>query len=123
MEQLSADEISEKVEAEFPRRMSSILRKKLAYRYHELPQCKGKPLILMIAPFFEAGSVFYTDEALIDSLYRNKAITKAFFLEVNAASINCCSLLQRFHRSTLFSLGDSAGRQTRNDRYSERHLL
>ena len=37
MPDLSDEEIFEKVENEFPRRMTSVLQKKLAYRYHDLP--------------------------------------------------------------------------------------
>jgi hypothetical protein len=66
---LSKEEILEKVSREFPRRMGKILNKKLAYNYHDLPQCKDKPLVFMMAPFFEAGSAFYTDHTLIHLLF------------------------------------------------------
>ncbi len=69
MAPLSQAEIFEKVSREFPKRMAKILSRKLAHAYHELPQCQGKPLVLMIAPFFEAGSVFYTDDALFYPLF------------------------------------------------------
>jgi len=65
MAELSDAEILEKVSCVFPRRINSILLRKLTHNYHELPQCRDKPLVLMIAPFFEAGSVFYTDDALV----------------------------------------------------------
>ncbi|MGB4928124.1 MAG: hypothetical protein WBP25_16740 [Giesbergeria sp.] len=69
MPDLSEAEIFNKVESEFPRRMVSVLQKKLAHRYHELPHCFGKPLVLMVAPFFEPGAVFYTGESLLKCLY------------------------------------------------------
>jgi hypothetical protein len=69
MPELSEEQIADKVINDFPRRMSSILNRKLKHKYHQLPQCTGKPLVLMIAPFFEAGSVFYTDEGLVECLY------------------------------------------------------
>lgn len=55
---LSNAELFEKVNHEFPKRMAKILSRKLTHRYHTLPQCQGKAMVLMIAPFFEAGSVF-----------------------------------------------------------------
>jgi hypothetical protein len=65
MRELSGAEVFEKVAQEFPRRINNTLLRKLAHNYHELPQCKGKPLVFMVAPFFEAGAVFYTDDALV----------------------------------------------------------
>ncbi|MHB1592258.1 MAG: hypothetical protein ACYCTW_12115 [Sulfuricella sp.] len=55
MPDLSEAEIFEKVENEFPRRMTSVLQKKLAYQYHDLPHCLGKPLVLMVAPSSSRG--------------------------------------------------------------------
>lgn len=66
---LSETEIFEKVIHEIPSRIGKSLHKKLRHRYHELPHCRDKPLVFMIAPFFEAGSVFYTDDSLIHLLY------------------------------------------------------
>jgi|GEM_PF-1561430 len=66
---LSEDQIQEKVNNEFPKRMRSVLRKKSRRRYERLSHCEGKPIVLMVAPFFEAGSVFYVDEALLRCLY------------------------------------------------------
>ena len=68
MPQLSDVAITAKVATEFPKRMTKILTRKLAHAYHEFPQCKGKSLVLMIAPFFEPGAVFYTDDALMYAL-------------------------------------------------------
>lgn len=69
MEQLSEDQILEKVSREFPRRMAKVLGRKLSHNYHDLPQCKGKPLVLVTGPFFEAGANFYTDDALFHPLF------------------------------------------------------
>lgn len=87
MENLSAKEIEEKVTVEFPRRMMSILKKKLEFQYDKLPHCIGKPLVLMVAPFFEAGSVYYTDESLIDCLYGIHQ-SPGFFDLPNAESVS-----------------------------------
>ena len=92
MPDLSEAEIFDKVENEFPRRMASVLQKKLAHRYHELPHCVGKPLVLMVAPFFEPGAVFYTDESLLKCLYGVGGITEVaavpFFDQPDAGSIS-----------------------------------
>lgn len=92
MPDLSEAEIFEKVENEFPRRMTSVLQKKLAYRYHDLPHCLGKSLVLMVAPFFEPGAVFYTDESLLKCLYGVGGITAGaaapFFDLPDASSIS-----------------------------------
>jgi len=92
MPDLSEAEIFEKVENEFPRRMTSVLQKKLAYRYHDLPHCLGKPLGPMVAPFFEPGAVFYTDESLLKCLYGVGGITAGaaapFFDLPDASSIS-----------------------------------
>lgn len=69
MSPLSEEEVFEKVSREVPKRMTKILNRKLAHGYHEMPQCRGKPLVLMVAPFFEAGSVFYNDDALFYPLF------------------------------------------------------
>ncbi len=66
------DEIVKKVEYEFPARMRSVLTRKLMHNYHELPQCRGIPLVLMIGPFFEPGSTTYVDISLVDMFYRRE---------------------------------------------------
>jgi hypothetical protein len=69
MVNLPQEEVFRKVTQEFPKRMASILSRKLKHQYQELAHCKGRPLVLMIAPFFEAGSSFYTDDAMVPCLY------------------------------------------------------
>lgn len=66
---LTENQIQEKVNKEFPKRMRIVLRKKSKRGYEKLKQCEDKSLILMVAPFFEAGSIFYIDEALVRCLY------------------------------------------------------
>ena len=69
LSELSQEEILEKVELEFPKRMQSILMRKLMRRYHERPHCEGLPLVLVVAPFFEAGSTTYVDRSLLNLFY------------------------------------------------------
>lgn len=91
LENLSQEDIAEKVEREFPRRMYTILKRKLAHNYHELAHCRDIPLVLSVAPFFEAGAVFYTDESLLPLLYGvgdSAEESTAFFDLPEAASIS-----------------------------------
>ncbi len=109
MEELSAEKLFEKVNQEFPRRMASILRKKLNHRYHELPQCKGKPLILMVAPFFEPGAVFYNDDALVGCLYglgeaADSRSTIPFFSQPEAESVSAVLYCNAFTVPRFFRL-------------------
>jgi hypothetical protein len=108
MVQLSDTEILEKVTQEFPTRMGNILRKKLAHGYHELPQCQNKPLVFMVAPFFEAGSVFYTDDALMYPLFgaADPALEKVdpFFRRPNAESVSAVIYCNQFTVSRFFRL-------------------
>ncbi|MEB8535975.1 hypothetical protein [Acidithiobacillus ferriphilus] len=63
------DDLQEKVYREFPKRMLSCLSKKTKKKYHTLTQCKGKPLVVALAPYFEPGSVTLTDGSLVYALY------------------------------------------------------
>ena len=112
VEELTQREIEEKVNIEFPRRMASTLKKKLGLNYDKLPQCESRPLVLMVAPFFEPGAVFYIDESLINCLYRIDNETPGFFQLENARSISavmCCNAftVPRFFRLTK-NLDDTA---------------
>jgi hypothetical protein len=69
LEDLSDEEIFGKVTQEFPLRMTNVLSRKLKRKYHELSHCAEKPLVLFVAPFFEAGAQSYTDQALGPCLY------------------------------------------------------
>lgn len=101
---LSEDEIAAKVNVEFPNRMISILKKKMNRRYDQLPQCAGKPLVLMVAPFFEAGSVHYTDDALVDCLYGIRDATTGFFSLPKAESVSAVLYCNAFTVARFFRL-------------------
>ena len=105
MQDLSTEEVCQKVANEFPRRMMGILQRKVDQKYHELPQCAGKPLILMVAPFFEPGSVFYTDEALVEPLYGiDGRVEKPFFQNQDAAPISAILYCNGFTVARFFRL-------------------
>lgn len=110
MAKLPDREILEKVSYEFPKRIVAILRKKLSKRYHHAPHVSGRPLIFMVAPNFEAGSAFYTDDALLYSLYgppESDPIWQgrpAFFWNKQAASISAVLYCNAFSVSRFFRL-------------------
>ncbi|OYY43520.1 MAG: hypothetical protein B7Y56_11750 [Gallionellales bacterium 35-53-114] len=100
MEELSQQEIVEKENVEFPRRMGKILKKKLGLNYDKLPQ----PLILMIAPFFEPGSVYYIDESLLNCLYGINNVTPGFFHLEKAKSVSAIMYCNAFTVPRFFRL-------------------
>lgn len=104
MKELSDKEIAYKTNKEFPRRMISLLKKKLAHKYDELPQCANRPLILMIAPFFEPGAVYYTDESLVDCLYGISGTETGFFFHPNSGSISAVLYCNAFTVPRFFRL-------------------
>ena len=69
MSQLPQSDILAKVIHDFPKRMCNSLRKKSAQRYHAASHVSGKPIVLVIAPCFEAGAGFYPDDAFFYGLY------------------------------------------------------
>jgi hypothetical protein len=69
LQPLSDAEIRQKVEHDFPIRLARALDKKIRKRYWNQPQCAGKPLVLAVSPFFEPGSLTYTDDAVLGYLY------------------------------------------------------
>lgn len=105
MKELSQREIEEKEDIEFPRRMCTILKKKLRLNYHKLPQFAGKPIILMVAPFFEPGSAYYIDESLLDCLYRNDSKTTGIFYLEKAESVSAVMYCNAFTVPRFFRLG------------------
>jgi hypothetical protein len=122
MKELPDEELANKVNDEFPRRISSILQKKLKHQYDKLPQCAGSPLILMVAPFFEAGSVYYTDESLVDCLYGVNRTTPGFFSLPEAESVSAVLYCSAFTVPRFFRLAtpldDTAKvRATREGKY------
>lgn len=90
LEDLSEEEIEYRSNVVFPNRVLRSLKKKLDHDYHLLPHTKGRPLVLMIAPYFEAGSVFYIDETLKGALYPGDVLPARipFFLLPRAKAIS-----------------------------------
>ena len=109
MPQLSEAAVTAKVVGEFPKRMAKILTRKLTHAYHELPQCKGKPLVLMIAPFFEAGAVFYTDDALMYPLMGapepEAEVVSPFFQRSDAETVSAVAYCNQFTVPRFLRLG------------------
>lgn len=105
MKELSQQEIEEKANIEFPRRMYAILKKKLRLNYDKLPQCAGKPLVLMVAPFFEPGSAYYIDESLLNCLYGNNSKIPGFFHLEKAESVSAVMYCNAFTVPRFFRLG------------------
>jgi hypothetical protein len=111
---LSEVEINQKANVEFPRRMEAILRKKLGRRYHDEPHVSGKPLVLMIAPFFEPGASFYIDESLLSSLYgppaenlaRDVGYERGFFRRDDASAVSAVLYCNSFSVSKFLRLAD-----------------
>lgn len=108
MKKLTDEEVFEKVSVGVAERISRSLRKKLRHRYHELPHCAGKPLALIIAPFFEAGASFYTDDALFYPLYGGPEgwsnTVAPFFQQQEAATISAVLYCNQFTVSRFFRL-------------------
>ncbi|MEZ4311910.1 MAG: hypothetical protein R3F14_28110 [Polyangiaceae bacterium] len=69
LEDLTQEALHDKIRNEFPLRMGRLLTGKRQKRYWALPQCHGLPLVIIVSPLFEAGSVWYTDDALATYLY------------------------------------------------------
>lgn len=111
--ELSEKELFQKVNLEFPRRIVALLKRKLKHRYHELPHCLGRPLVLMTAPFFEPGSVFYTDDALVDTLYGTNdssslsGVNPPFFSWADAQSISAILYCNAFTIPRFYRLATS----------------
>ena len=69
LENLPFDEIYDKCQNDFPIRIGRALLAKLRMAYWSLPQCRDVPLILIVGPFHEPGSMTYTDESLARYMY------------------------------------------------------
>jgi hypothetical protein len=130
LELLSQVEIFDKSSREFPARIVRSLEKKLARRYHELTHCRGKPLVFMIAPFFEAGSNFYIDEALLHALFgapKDLPNSIAPFFQraeaVHASAVLYCNqfTVSRFLRLATDFGASGAPRGTRRGFFYRRH--
>lgn len=98
LEDLSEEEVEYRAKVVFPQRVLRSLKKKLSNAYQALPQVQGRPLVLMVAPYYEPGSVFFTDEELEPALYAlspNPKPTPFFMLpgsEAISAVVYCNSL-------------------------------
>jgi hypothetical protein len=108
MEPLSQEETFEKVSRELAGRISRTLLKKLNHAYHDLEYCRDRPLVFMIAPFFEAGANFYSDDALFYPLFGgpegwgNEVFP--FFHREEAAAISAVLYCNQFTVSKFFRL-------------------
>ncbi|RYD84324.1 MAG: hypothetical protein EOP84_05810 [Verrucomicrobiaceae bacterium] len=108
MENLSEAEVFERASIDFPKRTVRSLTKKLRHRYHELPHVAGHPLVVVVAPFYEAGSNFFVDESLIPSLYEveDEAPVTPFFTRPDAAAISAVLYCNAFTVSRFWRLAD-----------------
>jgi hypothetical protein len=110
---ISEDELRRKVRVEFPRRITSALRRKVNHRYDRLPQCQGRPLVLVIGPFFEPGAVCYTDEALVDCLYgprtgaESSTSDDSFFAKASSEHVSAILFCNQFTVPRFFRLASS----------------
>jgi hypothetical protein len=123
MSPLTELELFDRVNREFPRRIGKILQKKLRHNYHELEHCRGRPLVLMIAPFFESGSVFYTDDGLLYGLFGPPAgvqqASLPFFQREDAGTISAVLYCNQFTVSRFFRLATDF--HSRSTPKTERH--
>lgn len=69
MEKLGPEALEEKVNNDLPIKLGSALFSKLNKRYWEHENCKNRPLVFVIGPFHEAGSMFYSASSLAGYLY------------------------------------------------------
>lgn len=96
--------LNEKLTREFPRRVASALWKKARRRYDQLPHCVGTPLVLAVAPFFEPGSLYFTDDALFDRLYVGADDQPAFFDQAEVAGVSAVLFCNQFTVPRFFRL-------------------
>ncbi len=108
MTELTEAELEEQADVVFTKRVIASLKKKLEHRYHELPHVNGKPLVLMVAPYFEPGSVFYVDESLVDALYPTEPHPSniPFFCLPESASISAVAYCNTFTVPKFWRLAD-----------------
>jgi hypothetical protein len=109
MEDLTEEEVHRRAREDFPQRMMKSLRKKLQHRYHELPHVAGKPLILMVAPSFEAAPGVYVDESLVPAFYpaASEDPEAAFFARPDASAISAVAYCNSFSVSKFLRLSGS----------------
>lgn len=63
------EEIAERCHEEFAIRLATALKSKLKKRYWLLPQCRDLPLVFVVGPFHEPGSMTYIDLSVARFLY------------------------------------------------------
>ena len=66
---LPIEDVIEKSTNDFPIRMGNILLKKLQKRYWLNPNCQNIPIVLIVSPLYEPGSIFNIDDSLARYLY------------------------------------------------------
>ena len=64
-----SEDLLDKSMNEFPVRMGNLLLRKLRKRYWEQPHCQNIPIVLIVSPLYEPGSVFNIDDSLARYLY------------------------------------------------------
>ncbi len=108
MEDLSEEEIHRRANEDFPARISRSLRRKLRHRYQDLPHVASKPLVLMVAPSFEAAPGVYIDESLVPAFFPAASETPdtALFADPRANSVSAVAYCNSFTVSKFLRLGD-----------------
>lgn len=103
-----SDDFEFQIPEKFSARMLASLKNKLKRGYQDLPHVAGKPFVLMIAPFFEPGSVFAPDFPLLDILYPTEPdlTVPPFFWLPDAASISAVAYCNSFTIPKFFRLSD-----------------
>ena len=98
------EETEKKCIDDFSIRMANILEKKIQKKYWESKHCKDKPLVFIISPFFEPGSMYYTDMNLAVYLYglveeheyNGKKITSGFFNKKSSEYVSAVVYCNQF---------------------------
>lgn len=103
-----SDDFEFEIPDRFADRMLASLKNKLKRGYQDLPHVAGKPVVLMIAPFFEPGSVFAPDFPLLDILYPTEPdlTVPPFFWLPDATSISAVAYCNSFTIPKFFRLSD-----------------
>jgi hypothetical protein len=102
------EEMLQKTMEDFPRRVLATLMKKLRHRYDEEAHVAGRPLVLMMGPFHEAGSSFYVDDLLLPALFPLEpgASPTPFFARPDARSISAVAYCNAFSVSKFWRMAD-----------------
>lgn len=107
--ELTVAEIHDKASTEFPRRLLAVLMKKVRHGYHKHDHVAGKPLVLMIAPFYEPGSSFYIEDSLLPALFPMEPHPPVipFFAREEAAVISAITYCNAFSVSKFWRMADT----------------